>query len=327
MTIINAGYHPDDTFSRIADSNLKELILYHRWGNVYVPLCQPIEEIRILTNLNKCYQDIPVILKNNLTGFLTNQKIIRLTSAEVDCASTNRELNLDDNILIRMVKGKISLEPIQRPVLFHFQPHRWADDDDLDFNHDMRLAGDSDLVSPHEKVDTILDNGFKFAIQKTQWDANDPTDFNFTAPLGFPSVADFVHKVTLFVGQVCVTILVLVLAGIGIKLYISHRRRLQQLRQDSERRRSDLYDLNNRLQALQDIGPNQPSQVSLHPHTQRASFRNSTSALATFQPHAPVTRHSVPLELRPLTETPMDPDASSIRFNPVPVALIKSMEK
>ncbi len=71
MTIINAGYHPDDTFSRIVDSNLKELILYNRWGNVYVSLCQPVEEIRILTNLNKCHRDIHVTLKHNLTGFLT----------------------------------------------------------------------------------------------------------------------------------------------------------------------------------------------------------------------------------------------------------------
>ena len=101
MTHVRHGNHPDESFSRVHDLNGEALIIYHKFGNVYVPFCQPVDQIQPLTNLTKCYGDLSVFAINKFTAFLNPTGILRTNSREVSCERSNQEVNIDDRVLIQ----------------------------------------------------------------------------------------------------------------------------------------------------------------------------------------------------------------------------------
>jgi hypothetical protein len=65
-----------------------DLVIYVRNNLVYAPKCVVIKYIQVITESNFCFKDIPILfLKDNKTasGFLTSNRIIKLTSENITC--------------------------------------------------------------------------------------------------------------------------------------------------------------------------------------------------------------------------------------------------
>ncbi len=125
FTTIFDGNQKHDTFTKVHDLNGDMLILYHRHGNVYVPACQPIKTIYVLKNVTKCFASVPVLITSTTTAYLTRNKFLRLTEAEVPCENSNLEFNIDDQILIRKIVVKLILTGSTRQMCTRFSPTDW----------------------------------------------------------------------------------------------------------------------------------------------------------------------------------------------------------
>jgi hypothetical protein len=76
-----------DEFFKIRDINDSELILYSNYGQIFIPNCVVVDEIKVFNHSSNCFADIPVSFNfenNNYTGFLQNG-IIRRLGNTVNC--------------------------------------------------------------------------------------------------------------------------------------------------------------------------------------------------------------------------------------------------
>ncbi len=87
INILEVFSKMDDIFLKIKDIYGNTVILYSSHGQLYITNCQTIYELQTVEN-EKCYEFIPVkfqIKNSNMTGFLTQDNIIRPLSKELNC--------------------------------------------------------------------------------------------------------------------------------------------------------------------------------------------------------------------------------------------------
>ena len=82
----------------------KDIYLYTKFNQIYIPHCITIEEIKIPKNSSKCFRDLPIefnIQEKFTKAFFTTNGIIRLVSEEVSCSVINKYYHIKDlNITI-----------------------------------------------------------------------------------------------------------------------------------------------------------------------------------------------------------------------------------
>lgn len=88
VTLLKAISKLEDEYMVIEDFRGNEAVVYASHGVVYIPKCQMVEEIEIITNTTNCFEDIPIRFTiNNRTfpGFITTEGIVKLTSKLISC--------------------------------------------------------------------------------------------------------------------------------------------------------------------------------------------------------------------------------------------------
>ena len=78
-----------DKYYKLKDISGGDLIVYIFYNQIFIPECEIINEIKIITNHEHCFEQIPVIYGKNLTGFINNQKLIQTTGTKASCSSNH----------------------------------------------------------------------------------------------------------------------------------------------------------------------------------------------------------------------------------------------
>ncbi len=120
-----------------------------------------------------------------------------------------------------MVSGRVTAEPINPNVIYHFRPHQMKLQD-LDFNHNIQLVSNYGMMVKHDETETILDSGQQFDVNRNHWATPEPIHLNLAL---FRSVSNLsCQSRTSSTRQFCFGLLfleLLILTGtvIGAKLY------------------------------------------------------------------------------------------------------------
>jgi hypothetical protein len=89
-----------------------ELIIYVRNNLVYAPKCVIVTSIEVIADSNLCFKDIPIrFLKDNKTtlGFLTTNRIIKLTSNNITCSGLQSIVFLSNSLALEYTNNKVKL--------------------------------------------------------------------------------------------------------------------------------------------------------------------------------------------------------------------------
>ena len=84
-TIIN--YDLQDNFVSVRDYDGNETILFRHNTMIFEANCEVIDSIRIPSKIDKCYQDLPVLLKissKNISGFFDSNLVVIETFTKID---------------------------------------------------------------------------------------------------------------------------------------------------------------------------------------------------------------------------------------------------
>jgi len=108
-TFVNLYSKLDDEFFTFYNFAGEEAILWSDQGKIFVPSCINTEEIDVIEETEKCYKDFPVKIKvNNKTvnAFLTNEKIIKVTSKICSCKNNYQTIHLYNSHRLLVKNGK-----------------------------------------------------------------------------------------------------------------------------------------------------------------------------------------------------------------------------
>jgi hypothetical protein len=161
---------------RVKDLNGDEIILLRKAGSTYVPKCTSISAFAIIRQLANCYNDIPIIINRTQTAFIHSNGIASTLSVQVSCALANKEINIEDRILIVMKQGVSTAEMIPPPSIYHFKPFH-LDSDDLDFNHESALSALQNLPIARPIQTSVLDTNLKFQVYQHDTKVAESTQF------------------------------------------------------------------------------------------------------------------------------------------------------
>ena len=91
----------DDEFFTFTDFNGNEAVLYSDQGRIFVPNCIQITQIEIIEKTEKCYNDLPALIKINnqtISVFLTEDLILKQTGKLISCDKTDKTLFWKTNL-------------------------------------------------------------------------------------------------------------------------------------------------------------------------------------------------------------------------------------
>ena len=147
--------------------NENKLILYVKNNLIYVPQCMDLFEIELVTFSELCFKDIPCrFRKNNSTwsGFLTNEKIIVLSSINITCGGLRSVIQISDNQIIEYYNNKVSLLD-SRKTYSNIVKLQFFDLSQPNFHHSPTITEGLDLI--HDlKINSYTDSyGFNFNIE------------------------------------------------------------------------------------------------------------------------------------------------------------------
>jgi hypothetical protein len=155
----------DDEFFTFSDFNGNEAILYSDDGKIYVPKCLDILEIDVLDNTKNCYKDFAVTFQHmnkTMSGFLTQEGIIKSTSKLVSCTNLRQTLFLkSSNRVLEKDQNKVSIKEDYDYIKLDFNLQH-ENVSKMNFEHDTALVTGVDVLSKkvtiasHEEEDVIV---------------------------------------------------------------------------------------------------------------------------------------------------------------------------
>jgi len=162
VTQLNMISGLENVYTKVYVRDSGEIIVYSTGGNILIPKCLPVSNVRVPTQTKNCYEDLPVIfdLGGNITisGFMTSSIVLTKYSKKIDCVKSDLKkitmpwsINSDkkyyviDNGHILVQNGNvISLDKTNKsmPIL-----HRDKDIFNPNFHHSKYLTNGVDIIT------------------------------------------------------------------------------------------------------------------------------------------------------------------------------------
>ena len=238
----------DNTFLRHRDLDNNDLVIFSQKGLLYVPQCYPVRALSLLTNLTKCYKDIPIKV-GNTTGFLKQGQIIASNSEIIDCAEQNRKVNIGDKIVIHTIGNQVNILPITARQIY-VSPLNYYESATYNIHHNPILTKNFDIITNHEKLDSVFDTGYHFEILKNQEPQTNSTVYKVFGII-FDSFHDFQQKILTWISS-SISLLVIIVAVICILIY------LLRYKKSHRTFKTDLEEMVLRLEFLKNLGRRAP---------------------------------------------------------------------
>ena len=148
-----------DRSFRIRDLKDNEAIVYSMDGQIYVPQCKKIQTIEVDEDRTTCFRDLPITFTNSknkkYTGYLTTERVIRLTSEIVKCDGRIRHISLGkDDKAIRIQNGKVDLVGDRNfyKNKIRLQAYNL---DDINFKHSEIITEGFDVIHEIERLTSV----------------------------------------------------------------------------------------------------------------------------------------------------------------------------
>ena len=162
MALVKSLANIEDKYLIMTSYNDDEIILYSGGGNLFVPACLNIEEIRLEKTAN-CFEDLPVSFKINesvIHGFLDTNRIIKKSSKMIDCFLENHNkfiLLKYKNRIIKRINNTFRIDYLKesnfkRINVLNSKPGKFNTHHDLLFNDGFSLISElKNLINIQDK--------------------------------------------------------------------------------------------------------------------------------------------------------------------------------
>jgi hypothetical protein len=110
----------EDQFNFV-DSPLGQIVIYNSNSNLYLASCLTIKELFIPERVDKCTEDIPVIIKNeseNRIVYLTKQGILRYHSNLRECMDENEYFETNNVQIVRRNNFITTIQKISKKIRY-----------------------------------------------------------------------------------------------------------------------------------------------------------------------------------------------------------------
>ena len=159
-----------------------ELIVYVRNNIMYTPKCFIIKDIEVISESNLCFKDIPIkFTKDNkiIFGFLTSNRIIRLTSENITCNGLQSIIFLSNNMALEYIDNKVKLVDTRKSTsqISHLKMHNI---NEPNFQHSSLITDGLDIIHDPNIIEITDKSGFTFSI-KGKKDSSYNMSQNFVA--------------------------------------------------------------------------------------------------------------------------------------------------
>ena len=118
LTTIRMFSKFNDEYFEVADRKGTPIILYAKSKSVYIPHCNYINEVEVISNTTQCYRDIPIrfLHKNkSISAFLRDNNILTMNSKLISCLNIKSYIHLGhSNYQIKRVKNVNLVEPAKQ---------------------------------------------------------------------------------------------------------------------------------------------------------------------------------------------------------------------
>ena len=157
----------DDEFFTFNDFNGNEAVLYSDQGRIFVPSCVAVEEIDVVEKTNACYRDFPVKIRignRTVNAFMTNEKIIKVTSKKASCKNNYQNVHLTNTHRMLVKMGNLTTleyDDVFMHLTFNLQTVNVTK---LNFMHDENILNSVDLVMKLANVTAITEESGIFHI-------------------------------------------------------------------------------------------------------------------------------------------------------------------
>ena len=211
----------DDEFINFADFNGNEAVFYSDDGHIFVPQCYIINEITIINSTEECYKDIPIQFELNnksLNAFLTQEKIVRLTSKTTNCKSNRQHIRFNSNKSIIKQNNVVYLyeEPVFKTINYNLQNSNISNINFM-IKHDNILINSINIIN--ETINILVKNentGILHIVEDNHSETNSTIKTILKKIQNLNNtVADLVHNIILYV-LVAVTSAVVIFICIAI---------------------------------------------------------------------------------------------------------------
>ena len=157
----------DDEFILFNDYNGNEAILLSDNGRIYVPQCTLVYNITVITETSNCYKDVPVkvnYMNESLNLFLTQDKIIKVTSKKIQCNNNVQHIYIksQDKVLVKQ-GNKTRLEDAEKFLLLRFDLEL-NNVSEINFKHDIHIIRNIDLIERFANITTAAEEAGDFHI-------------------------------------------------------------------------------------------------------------------------------------------------------------------
>ena len=159
-------YHTHEYFI-ITDADDKDAIIYSNGKNLYLPICEQINVVDVLSPTKFCYTALPVtFFWHNITkqAFLNHKLILTDSSSLINCNTSIDAVVLPKTrrILYR-TQNKVRLE---KQTIENFQTINFIQPNltRINFGHNQIIKDGIDIVSQFQKLLTVVDTGINLTI-------------------------------------------------------------------------------------------------------------------------------------------------------------------
>lgn len=144
----------NDRFIKLNDHSGDEVIVYSRDNLLYMPQCTSVSNVTLQTETKYCYKHTPIIftiIDKKISGYLTNNNIIRTFSSEANCSSINQLIEIENSNKAVLRKGKTAqlIDNYLRKSQVFFSSQNQQDMNFMAHHHAKILAG-IDLASSEQ---------------------------------------------------------------------------------------------------------------------------------------------------------------------------------
>ena len=147
-------------FFRINTLIGEEAIVYSKHSNVFLPQCKKVYRIEIIADTAYCFENIPVIFLNKnktINGYLTNEKVIKLSSQVTQCTGKENLVELGNETYIKTLNRKSEL--IIKPKLYRKVVRlNIYNLNGMNYQHANEVVEGFDSVHEIEKYSTVIES-------------------------------------------------------------------------------------------------------------------------------------------------------------------------
>ena len=204
-SIIHLYTKIDDEYFVFSDFNGNDAVIYSDDGQIFIPQCQLINEIKVINSTNNCYKDIPIQIEfnnNTLNVFLTKEKIIRMISKTVNCKDNRQHIyfNNKESIIREANTVWLQKEPIHKTIQFSLQNSNISN---INFmvKHDNFIISSINMLN--ESISILTKNepiGILHIMEDVHSDSNTTFGLIFNKLLNLNSeISELLHNIMLYV--------------------------------------------------------------------------------------------------------------------------------